>query len=70
MSDALKKQVGGTHYKKNAIQPIEFIHSNNLGFMEGNVVKYVTRYESKNGKSDLEKAKHYLELLIELKYGG
>ena len=63
---ALVKQVGGSHYKDNAIQPIENIHANKLGFCEGNVVKYVTRWKDKNGIADLEKAKHYIELLIEL----
>ena len=62
----LNKQVGGSHYKDQAIQPIEFIHANKLGFCEGNVVKYVTRWRNKNGLADLEKAKHYIELLIEL----
>ena len=64
--DALSKQVGGGHYKDKAIQPIIYIHANNLGFCEGNVVKYVTRWREKNGIADLEKAKHYIELLIEL----
>jgi hypothetical protein len=62
----LTTQVGGNHYKDMAIQPIEFIHANNLGYMEGNVVKYVSRWQSKNGLADLRKAKHYIELLIEL----
>lgn len=57
-------QPGGDHYKKCAIQPTEYNHRNNLGFCEGNVVKYVTRWRSKNGIEDLEKAKHYIELLI------
>lgn len=63
---ALDKQVGGAHYKDRKIQPVEFIHANSLGFCEGNVVKYVTRWRSKNGLDDLYKAAHYLELLIEL----
>ena len=63
---ALNKQVGGSHYKDKGIQPIIYIHANNLGFCEGNVVKYVTRWREKNGIADLEKAKHYIELLIEL----
>lgn len=62
----LDKQVGGSHYKDKGIQPIIYIHANNLGFCEGNVVKYVTRWREKNGIADLEKAKHYIELLIEL----
>ena len=63
---ALDKQVDGNHYKDKGIQPIIYIHANNLGFCEANVVKYVTRWKDKNGIKDLEKAKHYLELLIEL----
>lgn len=63
---ALDRQEGGSHYKDKAIQPIEYIHANKLGFCEGNVVKYVTRWKDKNGIADLEKAKHYIELLIEL----
>lgn len=62
---ALSKQVGNDHYKKQKIQPIEYTFANNLGFCEGNVVKYITRYKDKNGIEDLEKAKHYIELLIE-----
>ena len=62
----LNKQVGGQHYKDQAIQPIQYIHANKLGFCEGNVIKYVTRWRNKNGIADLEKAKHYIELLIEL----
>lgn len=58
-------QIGGGHYKDLKIQPIQFILANGLGFCEGNVVKYVTRYASKNGIEDLKKARHYLDLLIE-----
>jgi len=60
-----KKQVGGNHYKKYKIQPVEFIIKNNIGFCEGNIIKYVLRFKDKNGIADLEKAKHYIELLIE-----
>jgi hypothetical protein len=63
---ALNVQVGGDHYKKMKIQPIEFIHANNLPFIEGNIVKYITRWREKNGLKDLEKVKHYVDLLIEL----
>lgn len=66
---SLETQVGGNHYKNFKIQPIEFIQKNNLGFCEGCIVKYITRYEHKNGKQDLEKIKHYVDLLIDLKYG-
>jgi hypothetical protein len=60
-----KKQVGGSHYKKYKIQPVEFIIKNNIGFVEGNILKYVLRFKEKGGVQDLEKAKHYIELLID-----
>lgn len=65
----LEKQIGGNHYKDYAIQPIEFIHANKIPFLEANVIKYIMRHKSKNGLQDLEKAKHYLEILINLEYG-
>ena len=65
---ALDKQEGGTHYKDMAIQPIEFITANELGFLEGNVIKYVCRHHAKNGKEDIKKAIHYCQLLLETKY--
>ena len=58
--------MAGSHYKDLAIQPVEYIHANSIGFFEGNVIKYVTRWRSKAGVEDLRKAKHYIELLIEL----
>ncbi len=63
---ALDVQVSGNHYKDLAIQPVEYIHANDIGYFEGNVIKYVSRWRNKNGIIDLEKAKHYIELLIEL----
>ncbi len=63
---ALKNQVGGEHYKDYAIQPIEFIYFNNIPFLEANVIKYIVRWKEKNGVQDLEKAKHYIDLLIDL----
>ena len=63
---ALDKQVGGSHYKDMAIQPVEYIHKNGLGFCEGNVVKYITRWKTKNGIEDLKKVIHYAELLIQM----
>lgn len=63
---ALAVQVSGDHYKTAKIQPIEFIHANNIPFCEANVIKYVFRWKTKNGLKDLEKAKHYIDLLIEL----
>lgn len=65
-TNALDVQVDGDHYKDQAIQPVEYIHANGIGYFEGNVIKYVSRWRKKNGIKDLEKAKHYIELLIEL----
>lgn len=62
---ALDVQVGGDHYKKMAIQPVEFIAANNIPYFEGNAIKYLCRWRAKNGIGDLEKAKHYIDLLIE-----
>ena len=62
-------QIGGNHYNKYAIQPTEFIHKNNIGFVQGNILKYIIRYKDKNGIEDLKKAKHYIDLLIEMDYG-
>lgn len=62
-----EKQIGGTHYK-TAIQPVQYIHANGLNFFEGNVIKYITRHRSKGGKADLEKAIHYIEMLMEFEY--
>lgn len=62
----LTTQVGGDHYAKLPIQPVEYIHANHLGFFEGNVLKYISRWRNKNGVEDLKKARHYLDLLIEL----
>lgn len=58
-------QVAGDHYASKAIQPIDYILANGLGFCEGNVVKYVSRWREKGGLNDLLKAKHYIEFLIE-----
>lgn len=63
---ALETQVGGNHYKDLKIQPIEFIHANNIPFCEANAIKYLCRWRQKNGKQDLLKARHYIDLLIEL----
>ena len=58
-------QVAGTHYKNKAIQPWDYIVSNNIGYLEGNVIKYVSRWRDKGGVDDLKKAQHYLTKLIE-----
>ncbi len=59
-------QHGGDHYKKQQMQPWDYIAANNLGYFEGNVVKYMTRWKEKGGVEDLRKARHYIEKLIEL----
>ena len=63
----LKEQVGGNHYSKLAIQPVEYINANKLTYLQGNVIKYVTRYKDKGSAlQDLQKARHYIDMLIEL----
>lgn len=59
-------QEGGSHYKTKAIQPWDYIVANNIGYLEGNVIKYVSRWKDKAGVGDLKKARHYLDKLIEL----
>jgi len=65
----MNKQVGGDHYASKAIQPVEFIHANELGFMEGNIVKYIVRHKEKGGAEDIKKIIHYAELILQLEYG-
>jgi Protein of unknwon function (DUF3310) len=62
---ALDRQVGGVHYRTLAIQPVAFIMANQMGFCEGNVVKYVTRWRQKGGLEDLRKVRHYLQFIQE-----
>lgn len=64
---ALDIQIGGSHYRNKGIQPIELIVALNLNFIEGNIVKYITRYKEKNGVQDIIKCIHYSQLAIELK---
>jgi hypothetical protein len=66
VKSALDTQVGGSHYDQGGIQPIEFIHSNQIPFCEANIIKYIFRWKKKNGMQDLNKVRHYLDLLIEL----
>ena len=61
-------QIGGSHYKKMKIQPSEFINKNNLPFAEGNAIKYLCRHKQKGQKQDLEKAKHFIDMIIERDY--
>lgn len=68
-TDPDKLQTGGDHYKKMAIQPTEYIISNNLTFAEGNVIKYVSRHKVKGKSEDIRKAIHYLQLILKHEYG-
>ena len=65
---ATKKQVGGTHYKKYKIQPVEFAQANELNYCESNIIKYAVRHRDKNKADDVRKIIHYAELLLELEY--
>lgn len=65
---AIDAQEGGNHYKSMKIQPVEYIMANELGYLEGNVVKYISRHKSKNGAEDIRKAIHYCQLILELQY--
>jgi hypothetical protein len=62
---ANEQQVGGAHYAVKAIQPWDFIIANNIGYLEGNIIKYISRWKDKGGVEDLKKAQHYLQKLIE-----
>lgn len=64
---ANEEQVGGTHYKAKSIQPWDYIAANEIGYFEGNIIKYISRWKEKGGVDDLKKARHYLDKLIELK---
>jgi len=63
------RQVGGNHYKDCVIQPTEYIVKNKLDFLEGNVVKYITRHKTKGQEEDIRKVIHYAELILEYTYG-
>ena len=66
--DPLAILVGGTHYNCTSIQPVQYIRANGLDYFEGNAIKYITRHRVKGGRADLEKAIHYLEMLLDLDY--
>lgn len=65
----LMEQVAGKHYKGMAIQPAEYVFKNGIGHLAGDAIAYISRYRAKNGREDLEKAIHSIQLLIELEYG-
>lgn len=66
MTSQFDTQVGGDHYKKMPIQPLEFIAKNRLDFFQGCVIKYILRYRDKNGIEDLQKARHFIDMMIEM----
>lgn len=68
-NSALDIQEDGNHYKSLAIQPVEYCFKNKIPYLEGNVIKYVTRHKNKNKEKDIKKAIHYLQLILELEYG-
>lgn len=68
ISSPLSQQVGGNHYKDCKIQPTEYIHANQLPFIEGCIVKYATRHKKKNGAEDVRKIIHYAKILLKLEY--
>ena len=63
-----KKQIGGSHYKNMVMQPSEFINKNRLPFAEGSAIKYICRHAAKGKEQDIEKAIHYLEMILERDY--
>lgn len=67
-NEALKTQVGGSHYKGMKIQHVEFVHANNIPYIEANAIKYICRHRQKSGRQDIEKAIHYLQILLDLEY--
>ena len=66
--NTLSSQVDGNHYTSMKIQPAEFINENNLEFAEGNAIKYICRHQKKGKRKDIEKAIHYLEMILERDY--
>ena len=64
-----KRQVGCNHYIDFEIMPIEYISKNKLDFLEGNIIKYISRHKKKNGAEDIKKVIHYAELILEVEYG-
>jgi len=68
MTDPKTHQTGGTHYLKMGIQPVEYIVANNLDYLEGNVIKYVSRHKNKGGAEDIHKAIHYLKFILARDY--
>ncbi len=66
VSTPMEIQIAGSHYKGKRIQPVEYIHANGMNFLEGCIVKRISRWRDKDGFQDLEKIKHEVDLLIEM----
>ena len=66
MKEIKNKNIRPSHYKGKSIEPVEYIHANNLDFCEGNIIKYITRWKEKNGLEDLLKVKEYVDIIIRL----
>lgn len=66
MTSANDVQHGGMHYKAKLIEPWDYIEANGIGFLDGNAIKYLTRWKDKGGIEDLKKARHYIDKLIEV----
>ena len=61
----MSNNISPSYYKKGSVEVTDFITSNEMSFVEGNIIKYVTRYKDKSGIQDLRKARWYLDKLIE-----
>ena len=70
MGSANESQVGGRHYRELSVQPWDVIQDWQLGFFDGNALKYLARWRKKGGVDDLKKARHYIEKLIEVEEQG
>ena len=68
LNSSYDKQIGGSHYLKYKIQPSKFVIENKLLFPEASVIKYMLRHQDKDGKKDLLKAIHFIEMIIERDY--
>ena len=64
-----RMQVGGQHYKKCKIEPVEYINANGLDFFEGNCLKYLSRHKYKNKDEDIKKLMHYASYILKYQYG-
>ena len=68
LSSSYDKQIGGSHYQGMSIQPSQFVIENKMLFPEGSAIKYICRHSKKDGKQDLLKAIHFIEMIIERDY--